>query len=121
MSGGLPVFPMGVGPPVAYGVVVTSFVGGPDFTTATGVSLYVQKGDGTILPSPWVGTLAPAPGEDAITPTRVLVQYPFQKTDLDVKGIWAAQIVFSLPNSGSWPNDPEMTPRFQVVDQWGNP
>ena len=113
-------FPINVGPPIAFGIPMSSAPGGLDFTTVTGVTLKVVKPDNTSPPSPWAASLVPAPGEVAITAVRAMVRYGFQPGDIDQKGEWRAQILFAVP-SGVWPNDPELTPIFQITDEWGRP
>jgi hypothetical protein len=109
-------FPMGVGPPVVLGILYRS--SSIDLTTVTGVTLYPLRPDGTQPLTPWAASIIKAPDEDALTPVFGLIQYPFQVIDVQVRGIWFVQVVFTVP-SGFWPNKPELTPAFQATDQWG--
>lgn len=110
-------FPMGIGHPVVLGIPIKSTPGTVDLTTVTGVQLLPLRPDGSTK-TPWVASLAPASDEQAVTPFRALVQYPFQTADLDMRGIWKFQVLLTTP-SGVWPGKPEETPELQCTDSWG--
>jgi hypothetical protein len=115
-------FPLFAGPDVALGIPITSVgdgISGPDLRTVIGATMYALKPDEVTILT-WVPSIVPADGQSGIIATLAKLRYPFTGTELDTKGLWRVSWLLALPDTPhTWPEAPEDTSVFVVLDKWG--